>query len=141
MTLPIIDVPEKLAYPPRITAFTRPFWDALSEGELRGTRCPSCGHRTFPPKPICPHCWNDQVAWTDVTPLGNLYSWTRVHAAPSAFRAEVPYCVGIVDLHSGLRIALRLVNLPTGDYTIDAEMELIVLRHLDGPLLGARPAV
>ena len=23
---------------------------------LEGSTCPTCGHPTFPPRPVCPHC-------------------------------------------------------------------------------------
>jgi uncharacterized OB-fold protein len=60
-----------------------------------------------------------------------------IHAAPAVFRAEAPYRVGIVDLDEGLRIATRI--LCEAPPALDASVEIVVLRYVDGPLFAARP--
>jgi uncharacterized OB-fold protein len=127
------------AYPPRVTAFTAAFWEALADGRVITTRCARCQEATFPPKPICPHCLHDQVSWIDVAPNGRLYSWTRVHAGPAVFEEELPYAVGVVDLDAGLRLALRLHGAPEGDWRCGMPVRLVRLDYRDGPLLGAAP--
>lgn len=134
-----IAVDRARAYPPRTTEFTQPHWSGLAEGRLCTTRCSACARLSFPPKPICPHCWHDQVEWVDIDPAATLYSWTRIHAGPAMFAAELPYEVGIVDLDVGLRIALRLVAAPGREFKPDAPMRLVVLMFSDGPLLAATP--
>lgn len=135
MTLPSLRLDRVRAYPPRVTAFTARFWSALDEGRLETTRCEACGARSFPPKPICPHCWGTSVGWAPLSGRGRLYSRTVVHAAPAAFRDEVPYAIGIVDLDEGLRLATRLV----GDPAIGDPVEIVVLRYRDGSLFAAGP--
>jgi len=132
-----IAVERERSYPPRVTAFTQPFWQALSEGRLQTTRCRACGRLSFPPKPICPHCWTEDVEWTPVAGRGRLYSWTRIHAGPEMFAHELPYEVGIVDLDAGLRVAVRLVLKPGQACAPDRAVRLVVLQFLDGPLLAA----
>ncbi|WP_211234522.1 Zn-ribbon domain-containing OB-fold protein [Solimonas soli] len=132
-----IDVDRVRSYPPRTSEFTQPFWEALAAGRLQTTRCAACGALSFPPKPVCPHCWHGEVRWTPLQPLGRLYSWTRVHAGPEMFAAELPYEVGIVDLDAGLRLALRLVAVPGREFAPDMPVRLVVLRFRDGPLLAA----
>ncbi|RAR59270.1 hypothetical protein C7401_111120 [Paraburkholderia unamae] len=132
----VIDQPR--AYAPRVTAFTRPFWDALRDGQLRTTRCEACSAYTFPPKPFCPHCWSRDVRWTELSGRGTLYSATTVHAAPAAFRELAPYRVGIVDLEEGPRIAVALWG--DGPFALDSPVEIVVLDHADGPLFAARHA-
>ena len=70
---------------------------------------------------------------------GRLYSWTRIHAAPTAFAPEAPYAVGIVDLDSRLRLACRLVETPGVPLQIGQAVEMLVLQYEDGPLFAARP--
>jgi uncharacterized OB-fold protein len=140
MNLEMIDVPRKQAYPARVTEFTLPFWEALGNGRFRSTTCNACGKLTFPPKPVCPHCWSGDLRWSDVTPRGVLYSWTRVHAAPTAFKEDAPYSVAIVDLEQGVRIACRLMERADIDPVPGMLMEIIVLRYQDGPMFAARPA-
>ena len=135
MTLPILRIDRPRSYPPRVTAFTARFWKALDEGSLQTTRCEACERLTFPPKPVCPHCWSDRVGWTPLSGRGKLYSRTVVHAAPAVFRAEVPYSVGIVDLVENLRIATGLAGNAA---QIGDDVEIVVLRYSDGPLFAAQ---
>jgi uncharacterized OB-fold protein len=126
-------------YPPRVTAVTAQFWGSLQNGELVTTRCGQCDALTFPPKPICPHCWADRQEWTTISPSGVLYSYTRIHAAPAQFSQELPYEVGIVDLKDKLRLACRLVNTDKETLGLDVDVELVAMQYEDGPLLAAMP--
>jgi len=100
---------QTLAYPPRVTEFTQPFWDRLAEGVLSTSRCRACGHMTFPPKPICPECWGREVEWVDLAGTGSLYSYTEVSAAPATFADEAPYVLCLVDLDEGVRCLSRVL--------------------------------
>ena len=124
-------------FPPRVSAFTRPFWDALSDGRLRSTRCPGCGTFSFPPRNLCRACWRRDVDWVDLPATGTLYSFTRVHVVPGAFSADAPYAIGIVDLDGGPRLMCRLVG-DIGPDDLGGPGEMLVLRYDDGPLFGAR---
>lgn len=124
-------------WPPRVSAFTKPFWDGLVAGRFSTVRCRACEKRTFPPKPFCPHCWARGMDWVPLAPRGTVYASTVVHAAPKLFAHEIPYRVCIVDLEDGLRIATRLVGAQ--DFAVDRAVELVVLDYEDGPLYAARP--
>jgi uncharacterized OB-fold protein len=137
MTMPIIPVEKPRSFPPRVTAFTRRFWDGLREGRFETTRCDECGRASFPPKPFCPHCWSKQLSWIALRTRGKLYSQTVIHASPAVFRAETPYRVGIVDLDEGLRIATRIIA--QDEPALDTAVEIVVLRYTDGFLFAARP--
>lgn len=139
MTLDVVTIAQVRAYPPRMSAFTRTFWNALREGRWITTRCRKCGHQTFPPKVLCPHCWSRDMEWDDLSTRGTLYSWTRIHAAPTAFAPEAPYAVGIVDLDSNLRLACRLVEIDAIPLRIGQAVEMLLLQYEDGPLFAARP--
>lgn len=139
MTLELIPVARPLAYPPRVSAFTQQFWEGLGRGKWQSTCCEACGKFTFPPKPICPHCWSDKMAWKDLTSKGTLYAWTRIHSAPKVFVDEAPYAVCVVDLDIGLRIATRLVEGGGKDFQCGMPVELVVLKFDDGPMLATRP--
>ncbi|GAA5232352.1 Zn-ribbon domain-containing OB-fold protein [Verticiella sediminum] len=140
MTLDIIELAHARAYPPRVSEFTQPFWQGLAEGRWQTTRCTQCSRFTFPPKPICPHCWSKDMAWEAFATEGELYSWTRVHAPPAVFAGEAPYSLGIIDLDGGLRIAVRLLDPDSGTYAPGMRMRMVALRYQDGPLFAARPA-
>ncbi|EOM76932.1 DNA-binding protein [Rhodococcus rhodnii] len=135
--IPIIDVDARHPYPQRVTEATKPFWDALGAGRLITTASATTGRPTFPPKPIDPHTWDHEVVWVELSGRGTLYSFTTIHAAPSAFVRDVPYRVCVVDLDEGLRLATRL----WGDREVRTEdrIELIVVRYTDHISYAARP--
>ena len=134
MSLPFIDVQAARPWPPRVSAFTKPFWDALAEGRLTTTRGKSSRRLTFPPKPFCPYDWGREIEWVELTGRGRLYSQTVIHATPAAFAREAPIRNGIVTLEEGLRVAARILGEPA----LDAAMECVVLRYADGPLFAFR---
>lgn len=133
-----VPAPGLRAYPPRTSVFTKTFWDGLAQGRWQTTCCEACGKQTFPPRPICPHCWSDSVVWSPLSARGTLYSWTRIHAAPAVFAAEAPYAVGIVDLDSNIRLACRLLDTPGVEWRPGMAVEMAVLQYEDGPLFAAR---
>jgi uncharacterized OB-fold protein len=137
MTLHLQTVDRARAFPPRMTEFTRRFWQGLATGRFETTQCDDCRRLTFPPKPFCPHCWSPRITWVPLSGRGKLYSQTVVHAAPLVFQDEVPYRVGIVDLDEGLRIATRV--LADVEPKLDTAVEIVVLNYRDGPLFAARP--
>jgi uncharacterized protein len=139
MTMPIVPIAHERRYPPRVTRFTEPFWTGLSEGRFVTTRCQSCGRLSFPPKPICAHCWGEQVSWEALPTGGLLYSWTRIHAGPAIFASDLPYEVGIVDLACGIRVACPLSGTEVS-WRCDMAVTLITLSYSDGPLFAATAA-
>ena len=137
MTLPIIPIDRPRAVAPRVTSFTRTFWEALARGEFLVTECGNCKQKTFPPRVHCRHCWSRDTHWLAMSGKGTLYSHTHIHALPRIFEAEAaPLHVGIVDLVEGVRVGLSIhgeVN------ALDTPVELVVLAYQDGPLFAARP--
>lgn len=116
---------DDLVYPPRMTAFTQPFWDALRDGRFVTSRCRDCGHMTFPPKPVCPECWKNDVEWAELSGLGVLASYTEVSAAPQMFAHEAPYTLCIVDLDEGVRCVSR-IRSEWDDLRPDARVRLSI---------------
>ena len=122
---------------PRVSVFTRPFWDALSDGRLISTQCRQCGRVSFPPKPLCRSCWSEEIDWIDLPPDGALYSLTRVHVVPRAFVSDALYDIGIVDLPNGVRLMCRLLDVGP-DTQVGAAVRMVSAIYDDGPLFAAR---
>lgn len=137
--MPVLKRAGQRPFPPRVSAFTRPFWDALSDGRLITTCCAVCQRLSFPPKPVCRECWSQEFTWRTLDPRGTLYSYTRVHVVPRAFVADGLYDIGIVDLVDGLRMMCRLIG-DVSQFAPDAAVDMITLAYDDGPLFAARPA-
>ena len=137
MTLQIVARTGKRAYPPRVTEFTRTFWDGLMRGRFMITKCRACGHMSFPPKRICAECWARDTEWIDHSGRGILYSQSVVNAAAFYFTAELPFRLGIIDLAEGPQIATRLLG-PDPAPPLGSAVELVTLSYEDGPLYAAR---
>jgi uncharacterized OB-fold protein len=138
MMLETVEIGAARAYPPRVSKATEPFWSALAQGRWVTTACCDCGKQSFPPQIICPHCWSESLEWTDLSPRGVIYSWTRVHAAPTVFAAEAPYSVCIVDLDCGIRIPCKLLEGEAAAPSIGMAVEMVRLHYQDGDLFAAR---
>ena len=92
------------------------FQNYLSEKKLMGVRCQSCGELFLPPKPMCSHCFGDQLIWEELFGEGELAAFTIIHIAPSAmieagYGRENPYCAGIVKLEDGVSISAQILGV------------------------------
>jgi hypothetical protein len=98
-----------IPYPDTLTA---PYWKATAEGRFLLPRCEACGRRHFYPRPACPHCGSDRVAWAEASGGGTVYSYSVVHRAPGpAFAGDVPYVVAIVKTDEGPHLLSRIVGI------------------------------
>ncbi len=135
--LPEVQMQGPRPFPPRVSGFTQPFWRGLNAGRLLCTRCKTCGQQSFPPRNLCRACWSTSLEWVELSTTGKLYSFTRIHVAPQAFRSDAPYSIGIIDLERGPRMMCRLIGEIRPEH-MGASMSMLVLLYDDGPLFGAR---
>lgn len=139
-TMQILRRTGRRPFPPRVSAFTRTFWDGLKDGRLKATACGECGRLSFPPRVVCRSCWSQDMQWRELRPNGVLYSFTRVHVVPRAFVDDALYDIGIVDLADGVRLMCRLVG-DIARFTPNMPVEMVTLLYEDGPLFAAVPLV
>ena len=98
-------------------AFTHnSFQHYLEEHKLMGARCQNCATLYLPPRPLCPHCYCEQLAWEELSGQGSLAAFTAVHIGPRAMIAAGydrynPYCSGIVRLEEGPAISAQILGL------------------------------
>ncbi len=110
---------------------TQHYWDGLAGGKLRIKRCADCGRAHFYPRPFCPHCWSERVAWEDASGRGTVYTFTVVRRNDlPPFGSRVPYVAAIVDLDEGPRVMTNLVDCPIEDVRIGLPVEA-VFREVD----------
>lgn len=93
------------------TVITRPFWEATKQRRLALQRCGGCQTYVFYPRPFCPACGSSDLAWTDVSGRGTVYSYTVARRPTArAFEADVPYVIAIIELDEGPRMISNVVG-------------------------------
>lgn len=96
---------------------------------LRASRCKACGQATFPASSICPFCLAEGQEDLPLAGRASLYTFTRVHVAPSAW--QTPYAVGYADFPNGLRLLAKLADAQT-DWRADQPVLLKVQADGEG---------
>jgi uncharacterized OB-fold protein len=103
-------MPETLTPPqPRGDALAA-YRDGLARGELLVTRCPDCGNRQLPPRPVCPACSSTRTPeWVAVSGRGRVWSYVVFHKPYLAEGPPTPYTVAVVALDEGPRLITNIV--------------------------------
>jgi uncharacterized OB-fold protein len=88
----------------------------LEEHKLMGCRCESCGAVYLPPRPVCPGCHGEDMAWVEMGGQGTLRAFTTIHVAPTpmveaGYGRDTPYCVGVVQVDGGPSISAQIVGV------------------------------
>lgn len=111
---------------PVVTDLTRPFWTAAREGRLVLQRCARCGTYNFHPKPWCIECGSRELAWTEASGRGTVYSHTvsfSVAMNHPGWTAELPLALALVDLDEGARMYAQVVGCAPEDVRIGTRVE------------------
>ena len=88
---------------------TQPFWDGCKEGRFLIRHCNACGDDHFYPRPFCPKCWSDDVAWKEACGRATLYTYSVVHLNDlPPFNERVPYVAAVVELDEGPRVMTNI---------------------------------
>jgi uncharacterized OB-fold protein len=117
---------------------THEFWEATRDGQLKVCRCQACGYWHMPPLEQCRKCAGP-TAFEPVSGNGTIETFiVQRQPAVVGFFDQVPYAVALVDLDEqpalripgrvvdiapddvriGMRVTVRLEQLPGGDYTV-----------------------
>jgi len=92
------------------------FYQYAAEKKLMGCRCQVCGALYCPPRPICPGCGSDKMAWEQMSGTGKIAAFSVIPYGPMPFIKEGygrdnPYCAGIVELAEGMKIAGQITGV------------------------------
>lgn len=125
--------------PPRPSPddLTRFFWDGCREGRLMILRC-GCGHYVHWPRPVCPRCLSAELAPSEVSGRGTLYSFTVTVQAFHPFYADkLPLLVAVVELveQEGLRMVTNVVGCDEDDLEIGMALQVAFTEVADGLVL------
>lgn len=81
-----------------------PFFEGLSRGEVRATRCKKCGEQYFPPQADCPGCGEGEMEWFRLEGVGTLTTFTQISVKPTSFSHYQDYVVGIAKMKEGIGV-------------------------------------
>jgi len=113
---------------------SRPYWEGLCENRLRVQRCSRCKTWQFGPEWICHKCQSFELEWTDVEPVGRIFSWERVwYPSHAALKQHCPYLAVLVELpHAGdVRMIGNLLGDPMQNVDVGAEVKGVFEHHSD----------
>ncbi|SDL13067.1 Zn-ribbon domain-containing OB-fold protein [Streptomyces indicus] len=117
---------------PEPDAFTEPYWAAAAEGRLLLRTCGDCGRTHHYPREFCPHCWSENVAWTEASGRATLYTWSVVHRNDlPPFGTRTPYTAAVVDLAEGPRMMTEVVECAEADLAVGMELQ-VTFREAEG---------
>jgi uncharacterized OB-fold protein len=104
---------------------TQPFWDGCREGKFLLRHCNACGVDSYYPRPFCPVCWSDDVAWKEASGRGTLYTYSvvTVNDLPP-FNERVPYVAAIVELEEGPKVMTNVEGVPFDELRIGMPLEM-----------------
>ena len=121
---------------PRPSIETRAFWDAVQSRRLLMPQCTACGTFRFPPSVACHRCESEDVAWTEVSGRGKVFSFVVYRRAyRSAFADRLPYVLAVIELDEGPRIPSNVVDVPVDDVVCDMPVEVRFDEVRDGYLI------
>lgn len=110
---------------PDADPLTAPYWDSVKAHGMKIQRCKACEKFVFYPRGMCPRCWGKTLEWTPVSGNGTLYAFTVVHVpVHPAFKADVPYVVGLVELAEGPRLMTSIIGVVPDPSQIQIGMEM-----------------
>lgn len=117
---------------PAVSPWSKPFWEAASQGRLSIQRCDDCQRAIFYPRYACPHCGAENLRWVDASGRGRIYSFTVVESnAPSAFQADMPFVVAVVILEEGVRMLTNIVQCDLTALRCEMPVEVVFERLND----------
>jgi uncharacterized OB-fold protein len=104
---------------------TQAFWDGCKDGKFLIRHCNACGRDHFYPRPFCPTCWSEAVAWKEASGRATLYTYSIVHVNDlPPFVECVPYVAAVVELDEGPRVMTNVEGVAFEDLRVD--MPLVV---------------
>src|SRR3990172_8330149 len=96
-----------------------PWFAALANGQLLGTKCKECGFTTANPKLACQEC-GEETEWIRLPTEGKLHAFTVCHFGAEAFLDQTPFVLGLVEFNGCDTLLLsRIAGLDASTPTLD----------------------
>jgi uncharacterized OB-fold protein len=91
---------------------------------LEAAKCKKCGHVSFPPRLVCPHCKGREFEPKALQDSGTLVTFTVVRVGSDKFSKETPFAVGIVELNDGVRVTTQIVDVDVDELKVGQNVRL-----------------
>ena len=124
---------------PELTALTKFFWDGVDEGRLLILRCGDCGFYVHWPRPECGRCRSENLAPTEVSGRGVVYSYgVAMQAFIPAFAGKIPYILAVVELveQPGLKLVTNIVDCDEDAVEVGMAVEVVFRQAEEGREAG-----
>jgi uncharacterized OB-fold protein len=122
---------------------SKAYWKGCLQKRLLINRCRDCGYYIHFPRPMCPRCWSENVAPTEVGGKGSVHLLSFHHQGPGTTGAlSEPHPAVSVELveQEGLRLTSTVVNCPNEDIYIGMPVELTWIDWQGAPVPAFQPA-
>ena len=104
----------------------------LREGKIMATRCSTCGKLYFPPRADCPDDLSTEMKWQQLSGRCKLLTFTTAYFAPTGFRDDVPYTIGLAECEEGVKVyALLSKEINEKEIRIGMDLQAKPLRLAD----------
>ena len=103
------------------------FWAGAEAGKLMVPKCKSCGKSHWYPRPLCPHCFSDQVELVESNGTGVIYSFSHMPRAPE------PYTVAYVTVPEGVSLLTNIIDCDPATLKIGQKVKLAWNKVEGGP--------
>ena len=77
------------------------YWKALERGSFKLPRCVGCGVWTWPAHYRCGACGSWDFDWTEIEPVGTVFSWIRTWYAfegVKGYAGDIPYVTVLAEV-------------------------------------------
>lgn len=102
------------------------FWRLQSQNyRLVGEVCKHCGNKIFPPRDVCPECYEPAYEPYAFSGRGEVYSFTTVHNAPEGYGEYAPYAVALIKLAEGPLVTAQLTDISPDEVEIGMPVEMV----------------
>ncbi len=90
--------------------------------DLVGTKCLDCNQVFFPPKPVCPKCFDGRLEKTPLSRKGTLHTFARSVMGPTDMKK--PFVMGFVDLPEGIKLYSLIIDCDPWDQVLRVGMDV-----------------
>jgi uncharacterized OB-fold protein len=118
-------------------------FEGFLDHKLLVNRCKDCQRYFQPPWPMCPNCWSDAVAPTEVSGNGVIHTFVILHTGGSRgvdYAAGHPLLIVQLEEQDDLRVTGTMANCPNEDIRIGMPVRLTWVDRGGSPVPAFEPA-